>query len=137
MKYPEINQLQALQKQYGLKVSVRNAAFDRRIFADFFINNKSWALYLDDEYNDFKEEKQLLAIFLVLRALEDYKEAADFTDWCQQNGLDASSSDWLTYYKQLAQSYAEIEDTIGTIDSFINSLDYQLRSGAFSELVSL
>ena len=137
MKYTEIEQLVALQKKYGLSVASKGTVKDRMILVDFAADGKSWPLYIEDEYNDFDSEKQLLCIFLTLRALEDFQESSDFTDWCKQSFLDASNPDWLTYYKELGYRHTEIEETIGPIDSFINSLDYQLRSGAFSALVDI
>ncbi|MFZ1805618.1 MAG: hypothetical protein WAU36_00260 [Cyclobacteriaceae bacterium] len=133
----EINQLIALQQKHGLKVVPRGNTVDNLISVDFFSKDKSWHLFIEDEYGDFNSEKQLMCIFLVLRALEDYDEASDFLDWCNQSGINANDSLWLPYFKDLATSYAEIKNTLGEIDSVILSLEYQLRSGAFYELTQL
>lgn len=133
----EINQLTALQQKHELKVIPRGSTTDNLISVDFVSKEKSWHLYIEDEYGDFNAEKQLMCIFLVLRALEDYQEANDFLDWCKQSGLNANNPQWLPYFKDLKTRYAEIKNTLGEIDSIILSLDYQLRSGAFYQLTQL
>jgi hypothetical protein len=133
----EIKQLAALQQKYDLKVIPRGAIKDNLIPVDFISGNKSWYLYISDEYNDFHPKNQLMCIFLVLRTLEDYEESSDFLVWCNQYGLNASHIHWLTYFKELGIRYTEIKNTLGTIHSMISSLEYQLRSGAFYELTQL
>ncbi|MEQ8361929.1 MAG: hypothetical protein RIF39_04230 [Cyclobacteriaceae bacterium] len=133
----EIDQLAALQQKFELKVIPRGDIIDNMISVDFISRNKTWHLYIGDEYKDFNTEKQLMCIFLVLRTLEDYEESSDFLVWCNQYGLNASHIHWLTYFKELDIRYTEIKNTLGTIDSIISSLEYQLRSGAFYELTQL
>jgi hypothetical protein len=133
----EIKQLATLQQKYNLKVIPRGDIKDNLIPVDFISGNKSWYLYLSDEYKDFHPENQLMCIFLVLRTLEDYEESSDFLVWCNQYGLNASHIHWLSYFKELDNRYTEIKNTLGTIDSIISSLEYQLRSGAFYELTQL
>ncbi|MCB0493910.1 MAG: hypothetical protein KDC93_16010 [Cyclobacteriaceae bacterium] len=133
----EIKQLATLQQKYNLKVIPRGDIKDNLIPVDFISGNKSWYLYLSDEYKDFHPENQLMCIFLVLRTLEDYEESSDFLVWCNQYGLNASHIHWLSYFKELGNRYTEIKNTLGTIDSIISSLEYQLRSGAFYELTQL
>jgi len=133
----EIKQLATLQQKYNLKVIPRGDIKDNLIPVDFISGNKSWYLYLSDEYKDFHPENQLMCIFLVLRTLEDYEESSDFLVWCNQYGLNASHIHWLSYFKELGNRYTEIKNTVGTIDSIISSLEYQLRSGAFYELTQL
>jgi len=133
----EIKQLATLQQKYNLKVIPRGDIKDNLIPVDFISSNKSWYLYISDEYKDFHPENQLMCIFLVLKTLEDYEESSDFLVWCNQYGLNASHIHWLSYFKELDNRYTEIKNTLGTIDSIISSLEYQLRSGAFYELTQL
>ena len=103
----------------------------------FYIAEQYWNIYIDDEYGDFDPKKQLLCIYLVLRALEDYEEASDYLQWCLHHALEASDSSWLSYFRNLTKAYDQIKAKLGAINSFISSLDYQLRSGAFAELVEM
>lgn len=107
------------------------------IQVDFLCNGVHYNLYIDDEYNDFNESNQLLCLYLVLRSLKDYKEEDDFLKWCNLYSLNASDSNWLNYYRSLGFITQAIEKDAGEIKIFITDLDYQLRSGAFYELVNL
>ncbi len=137
MEYPEVNQLIKLQKDYNLSVESLSTEITDFQQVRFYIGKQSWDVYIDNEYHDFNTDKPLVCIYLVLSALEDYSDADDFLQWCRHLGLNASDQKWLDYFRQLARSYNEIEKILGKIDSFINPLDYQLRSGAFSVLSSL
>ncbi len=75
------------------------------------INKKSWKIYVDDEYLNF-DKSDLVAFYLTLNALEQYKEGPDFLVWANENYIDASSSKWLSYYKSLDTITNEIEDTL-------------------------
>ncbi len=102
---------------------------------ELYIGDESWQVLVDDEYNDLIEDHQLMCLFLVLRELETYLTEPDFLKWCMQNGSDASDFHLLQYYRELGRSVYEIEKRIGTIDSRISSLDYELRTGIIHELI--
>lgn len=102
---------------------------------DFIIGEQSWPILIDDEYNDLREDRQLMALFLVLRELEIYQSEPDFLKWCMQNGSDPADFHLLEYYRSMGRSMYAIEKIIGTIDSHISSLDYELRTGIIRELV--
>lgn len=137
MDYPELDKLIQLKNDFHLRVESLTPTANSTFFkVRFIIKEESWEIYIDDEYKYFDVSKQLLCIYLVLSALEDYQEATDYLQWCKHNGLNASETLWLVYYKELGKSHAAIESKLHKIDSCISSFDYQLRAGAFSELLN-
>lgn len=133
MLHNPLQELLDLQSRHNLRVERLESKND--FFAvTFYAGEKCWDVYIEDEYHDFSEKNPFMNIFLVLRALEAYKEADDYLHWCQSLALDAADPRWLNYFRQLGESYREIENEIGKIGSFISSLDYQLRSGEFAKL---
>jgi hypothetical protein len=137
MEYPELNRLILLRSDFQLRVESLTPSVNSTFFkVRFSMDDEAWEIFIDNEYKYFDESKQLLCIYLVLSALEDYKEATDYLQWCKHNGLNASELQWLEYYKELGESYATIENRLHKIDSCISSLDYQLRSGAFAALLN-
>jgi hypothetical protein len=135
-EYPEIDKLKSLQQRHHFKVRLVSAD-GSLLLVTLATGGYTWSLFVDDEYGDFNERQPLLCLYLVLRALEDYKDEHDFLKWCNLYGLSPDDVTWLTYYRGLAKSYREIVTVLGEPDSCINSLDYQLRSGAFSALLRL
>ena len=103
---------------------------------DLYIGKQSWPILIDDEYNDLREDRQLMALYLVLRELEIYQNEPDFLKWCMHNGSDSSDFYLLEYYRSLGRAIYTIEKLIGQIDSRISSLDYELRTGTIHELVA-
>ncbi|QSE98066.1 hypothetical protein [Fulvivirga lutea] len=135
MSYPEISELLELIRKYNIRIQSNLHYKDSLLLVELNINNNEFELYIEDEFNDFTLENQPLCLFLILNSLEEYQESDDFLQWCNQLGLNASSTSWLEYYKSLDKITKKIETIIGPIDAKINPLDYQLRAGAFQELV--
>lgn len=96
---------------------------------------KTWQILVDDEYQDFDPEKPLVNLFLTFHSLELYEEADDFLSWSNYFNLDTSNSQLLDYYRSLSNTYREIEQMVGKIDSCITPLDYQLRTGVVTALL--
>lgn len=100
-----------------------------------FIGSQSWPILVDDEYRDLRDTNQLMGLYLCLRSLENYQYESDFLKWCMHHHADASDFELLQYYRSLAKTTYDIEQSIGPIDSRISSLDYELRTGIIRELV--
>ncbi len=131
-----VNKLKQLQSQHHIKIRSLEAPSDSGLFlVEFMADDKSWEIYLEDEYQEF-DQNQWVRIFLVLRVLEDYREAKDWEAWCRLYFLEPTPQ-WESYHKHLKQIYHEIEKQLGGIDSFINPLDYQLKSGSYHYLLKL
>ena len=131
--YPSIQKLREYQKQNGIKISLLGSR-DELLHVLFGSNQGEWKLFILDEAGDFDEKNQLVCLYLTLKSLEDYVEETDFLAWSNFYGLDDFDPFWLDYYKSLDKIRYEIEFHFGKIDSFIDSLDYELRAGAFQEL---
>ena len=82
------------------------------------------------------ETNTLIKVFLTLRALEDYEENKDFGAWCRSVML-PKEPQWLTYFEHLKDAYLQISRIIGPIDSYFASMDYQLKSGEYHDLLQL
>ena len=127
--YPEIQRLQQHFRDHSIKIE-RLTPHERlgMLWVRLTVNNASWNLYIDDEYSDFNEDRQVIALFLVLTALDDYKESSDFLVWAKENFLDASETKWLEYYRSLAKTYNEIKAVLGNLDSQIDYYDYSMQT---------
>lgn len=135
--YPEIECLKLYFKNYKLKLKKLSISNDEKfILVAFSIDDRSWNVYIDDEYNDYSDDNALMNLFLILSSLEDYNESKDYLTWCKQYGIDASELHWLDYYKSLGVIYAEIKSSLGLINPCISSIDYQLRTGVIKSLIS-
>lgn len=131
--FSEIAQLKNYQKDHSIRVELLGSK-ESLLQVMFHSSSGSWEIFIEDEYHDFEESNQLICIYLCLRSLEDYVEEPDFLTWSNLYGIDDFDPFWLDYYRGLAKIRYEIEFHLGEIDSFINSLDYELRSGAIHEL---
>ncbi|MCB9196493.1 MAG: hypothetical protein H6598_09740 [Flavobacteriales bacterium] len=98
------------------------------------IDENSWIIYVDDEYQDLNIGNPMMCLFLVLNSLVIYQESTDYLDWCNQNGINSSELKWLDYYQELSSTYSSIDRILGEIDPCIRPLDYQLRTGVVTSL---
>ena len=98
------------------------------------ILDKSFPIYIQDEYDDLTLNNPLLNLCLVLREFEIYHESSDYLNWCNTQGVNTSNETLRQYYMNLGNTYTAIEKLIGKIDSQISDLDFQLNAGAAWEL---
>lgn len=137
MQYPEIDKLARLQETFDIRVERSSPHVDEAfIQVVAYIGDRSWEIYIDNEYGYFNTNKQLVCLYLVLSALENYKTAEDYLEWCRDNELNYSDAKWLNYYRDLGRIYHEVESIVGKIESFISPYDYEFRAGAFSVLLT-
>ena len=131
---PELQELHNLQQNFALEVVATDSSKDHMIGVCFQALDKQWHLFIEDEFNDFHPENQLMCLFLVLKALEDYNDEPDFLAWTNYHSLNPADPFWLQYYRDFGPIYDEIATTIGPIDPMISDLDYQLGSGVMYAL---
>lgn len=127
--YPEIEKLQ--QYFTDFQILVQKLSDDNNLnsyWVRLTINNISWNIFIDDEYQDFKKDKQLVGLYLTLVSLEEYKISSDFLVWAKEFNVNASDSKWLDYYKSLENTLQEIEVIIGEINSQIPYFDYSMHT---------
>ena len=108
---------------------------DGLFFVKLTINNNSWTILIDDEYDDFSKDKPLVNWFLTLFSLEAYEETEDFLEWSKEFNYEPMTK-LLDYYKSLSITSAEIKSILGEINPQITALDYQLRTGVVQALIN-
>ncbi len=132
--YPEIQALQQLHTDHRIHIAVIQDQYlgDKQDHPKVrcILNDRSFELYVDDEYSDLAIGNPLLSLCLVLRELETFQEEEDLLRWSNSKSLNPGSPAVLNYYKKLSKIYAEIEQELGKIDSQISDLDFQLNAGA-------
>ena len=101
----------------------------------FIAGDKEWEIFIEDEYGDFDPKKQLVCIYLVLKALEEYATKTDFAHWCRYYAEDEFDPVNQKHFASLASKYAEIESILGEINSYISWYDYDYKEGAFLDLL--
>ena len=136
--YPEIKALLDHFKAHRIEIGqVGDYRHHGLIEVSFSIDDVTWTLYVDDEYKDFKEDRPVMCLYLVLFSLEMYQDSDDFLVWCNYWNLDTSDSKWLEYYRDLGGITRDIESKLGSLDPQVNDLDYQLRTGVVDVLASI
>ncbi|CAL2088424.1 hypothetical protein [Tenacibaculum sp. 190524A05c] len=134
MQYQEIENLKSDFNNHAIHISepfdyVRKDLF----YITLSIDNSSWKLLIDDEYGDFSRTNKLINWYLILAALESYRETEDILEWSKELCIEPSR--FLDYYKNLDKIYKEIEHLLGKIDAQISSYDYSLRTGVMKALL--
>ena len=132
--YPEINRLAEMYRSHAISIEPGDLNKDSMSLLHFQVEDNSYEIYVQDEFEDLKLNKQLLDLALVLKELELYKDSDDFLEWCKWQGLNASSDFWRNYYTNLDSTYTKVLDKLGTIECPINSMDFELNAGAAQEL---
>lgn len=133
--YPEIVKLSSYFKERQISFEVISNQTDEPLTPlKLNIDENSWIIYVDDEYQDLDIDHPLMCLFLVLNSLVIYQESTDYLDWCNQNGINSSELKWLDYYQELSSTYLSIDRILGEIDPCIRPLDYQLRTGVVTSL---
>ena len=135
--YPEIAKLKEYFEDNAILIEVLGEADKHYTYwVGLTINKRSWKLYVDDEYNDLKAEKPVIALFLILSSLQEYQDSSDYLEWCKTSELEPSDS-WLEYYRSLDEIVKQIESEIGSIDPLISQFDYSLNTGVIKALRAL
>lgn len=133
--HQEIKYINRFKETHKARSSFIRTVQNSLIEVNFFLGKQNWILLVDDEYGDYDEENQPMCLFLILRALEEYNDAEDFLTWSRYYHIDSSEPFYLEYYRDMAYKFNQITAIIGEPNSFISSLDYELRAGAFASLM--
>lgn len=136
--YPEIEYLKEIRQKHGVGITILtkdflngNKDYPAVIFS---LGAKSFNIFVDDEYQDFKLKSPLLSLCLVLRELDYYSDSHDYILWCKEHQLEPNNTQVLSYFRSLAGTYRDIEKILGTIDPIINDFDFEMNAGAVFEL---
>ncbi len=136
--YPEIvalNDIYITHKVY-IKINRSQVLGDQQYYprVDFKFGGKEFHLFVDDEYDDFRNNYPLLNLCLVLRELEGYDYADDYLVWCQERGLNEGNPQVQSNYKHLGDVYADITSIMGKIDSQVSDFDFEMNARAAQAL---
>lgn len=136
--YPEIESLNKIIARYKVVITTDwsqvIAAKEYYPKVVFKIRDKIFELYVDDEYEDLKENNPMLDLCLVLRELESYNLAEDYLIWCAVKILPPEDSRVLQLYRDLGTTYRDVSTIIGTIDSKVSDWDFEMNAGAAQSL---
>jgi len=137
-EYPEIAALAEINHKFKVAIEVINEKYlagkDYYPAIRITLQNKSFDLFVDDEYEDLEMGNHLLSLCLVLRELEAYQDADDFLIWCKQNAFPPSNIEVQNYHRSLGAIYREVEKIIGKVDSKVSDYDFELNAGAAQAL---
>jgi hypothetical protein len=130
-----IASLEYLIKHHKIRIeNVDQSVFANHwILVNFYIEDDVFAIQVDDEYSDFKIDSPALHLCLVLRSLEEYKDATDFLDWSKKTGIEPTNNA-LEYFRTLAPILVETEKIIEELDSKISDIEFNTNAGAAYEL---
>ena len=132
--YPEIIALEALVNKFKIAFDISGDILldDLKDYpwVEIKLGNKTFSLFVNDEYEDFRLGIPSLSLCVLLRELECYEDAKDFLEWCKNNGLNASASKVHCYYLHLENVFQDLKKMLGKIDSRISDFDFTLNAGA-------
>lgn len=132
--FPELSQFYRFINDQEVSVSYTGKIVDELLSVTLKSKDKEWNLFIENEYDDFDVNNQPVCIYLVLRALDDFRIEANFKNWSGYFSLEHNDH-WKGYYAYLGKAYAEIETLWGSIDTFIKDDDYLMCDGAYVELL--
>lgn len=133
MAYSEIENLKRYFGNHQIQIKRDSIQIrDDLFYVNLSIDGSLFRLLVDDEYLDYSKSNKLMNWFLVLNALELYKESEDLFEWSRALNIDPAI--YINYYRKLNVDCSTIESIIGKIDACIRPLDYQLRTGVIEAL---
>jgi hypothetical protein len=132
--YPEIKALQKLILDYNIKIEVIEkvnlAEKSYYPLVHFKLNDEHLNLYVEDEYGDFKLGNKLLNLCLVIRELENFKEANGFIEWCKWQMFEPNDSEVIHHFQNLSVCYQFFEKSFGEVNSYVSNYDFEMNAGA-------
>ena len=137
--YPELIALQSFVAEHQVRVKLLTESdplIPDHSAVYFTMAAKSTTLYLDDEYRDLQIDNPLLHIACCLDHLEVVDDSDDYLQWCNEMGYDPAKTKLLDHYKLLVAYNDSIRSCFRNqkIESFVNSLDFQLNQRAAQAL---
>ena len=136
--YPEIERLNQLYVTHKVETKTDRsrllAGEEYYPMVVFKLAGKTFELYVDDEYDDLKNNYPLLNLCLVLRELEGYAWADDLLVWSMERGLDPGDPQVLNFYRELGRIYTDVAAILGKVESFVSDWDFEMNAGAAQAL---
>ena len=106
MKYPEVEQLANAVKRLGLTFAIGEPSesleklFYRRI--EMTVGDDTFSIPVMDEFEDVPDCKPVVMLQLVLQECEFFEDAADFSHWAEDVGLNKSEPVVVEIYNEIA-----------------------------------
>ena len=106
MKYPEVEQLANAVTRLGLTFAIGEPSesleklFYRRI--EMTVGDDTFSIPVMDEFEDVPDCKPVVMLQLVLQECEFFEDAADFSHWAEDVGLNKSEPVVVEIYNEIA-----------------------------------
>ena len=117
MKYPEVEQLANTVKRLGLTFAIGEPSesleklFYRRI--EMTVGDDTFSIPVMDEFEDVPDCKPVVMLQLVLQECEFFEDAADFSHWAEDVGLNKSEPVVVEIYNEIAGFVPKLRRTFG------------------------
>ena len=136
--YPQIRLFTELAAQFRWEVSPGEGLLARHWMCWVQVERagQSIRMPVDNEYGDAQSGVPAILLQLVLLAMEDYEEAADFLVWMKDLGLRSDTEAWLLIYKEIQENLPALQTWFGDLEP-ISNWDWQMHAGAAQELRAL
>ena len=140
-KYPEIQALYDLIEKLALQIEALETPPELEEISFSLVriqfNGIDKTIRVEDEYKDVENATPALLLQLLLNSCDEYEEHEDFLVWCRALGLNASDSQSLSIYKEIAEVAALMARLGVDYNTYISPFDWELNAGAAQALRSL
>lgn len=117
MQYPEVEQLANAVKRLGLTFAIGEPSesleklFYRRI--KMAVGGEIFSVPVMDEFEDVPDCKPVVMLQLVLQECEIFEEAADFSHWAEDVGLNGAEPAAVEIYSEISGLVPELRRIFG------------------------
>lgn len=136
--YPEIEQLNKIYVEHKFTSSIDRSQLlaGQKYYplVHFTLGGEAFSVFVDDEYDDLRNNYPLLNLCLILRELEGYDFSREYEVWCQERGLDPEIDRVKDNFKHLGEVYRAIEKILGEVDSKVSDFDFEMNARAAQKL---
>lgn len=111
-------------------ISVENVTNQPLEFGDFkrvvfCIKDRRWPIFISDEYDEYRNDRPLLGVYMALDALQEYHQSRDYLDWCKTFEVAPETEELRTYYIGLEVTHREIREHIGEVEPILKEIRFQ------------
>ena len=136
--YPEINKLNEIYVKHKFTSKIdRSVLLGGKSYypkINFSFSGQHFYLFIDDEYEDLRNNYPLLNLCLILRELEGYEFTPEYEVWCQERYLEPNDSQVKNNFEHLKSTYLQVEKILGKIESFVSDFDFEMNARAAQKL---
>lgn len=140
-EYPEVKTLVEKVQEFRIRfepgMEIQDTPLEDLRPCRVWIEDKSFDVYLDNEYKDVEENNPAVLLQLLLFEIEGFEEAKNFPVWAKELGLDASLNPVHQLWLHWEETAPALRKLLGQKLKGISSYEFYLNSGATQELRSL